>query len=306
MYDVGRLLPIFVSILGSAKEYSNFEYYFFCPFCHHYHAKLAINLSKGKWHCWKCGAAGNRLLSLLRRLDVSHQQIQELRDILADEVVAYVEEESQAELRLPEGAKPLWVPSKEYEYKHALRYLAQRKVTAADIIRYGMLYCSSYGGQYSNRVIIPSYDVDGNLNFFTARDFFGNNKLKYRNPPVSKNIVGFEFHINWNYPIVLCEGPMDAIAIKWNAVPLFGKTVPKRLQQRIVEKKVKEIYIALDEDASKEALRIAQSFMKEGQKVYVVELHSKDPSELGFDEMRKAISNAHAMSFRDVIAMKLA
>ena len=42
-------------------------------------------------------------------------------------------------------------------------------------------------------------------NYFIGRDFF-NSKLKYKNPRVSKDVIGFELFVNWNLPIVLCEG----------------------------------------------------------------------------------------------------
>ena len=58
-----------------------------------------------------------------------------------------------------------------------------------------------------------------------------------KNPQVSKDIVGFELHINWNYPVCLVEGAFDAIAIKRNAIPLFGKTIPDQLKHRIIENK---------------------------------------------------------------------
>ena len=47
---------------------------------------------------------------------------------------------------------------------------------------------------------------------------------------------------------MLCEGVMDAMAIQWNAIPLFGKTLPPKLQQKIIENHVTDIYIALDND----------------------------------------------------------
>ncbi len=81
------------------------------------------------------------------------------------------------------------------------------------------------------------------LNFFVGRDIF-ESKMKYRNSPTPKDVVGFELFINWDEPIVLCEGPFDAIAIKRNAIPLFGKTILSNLRRKIIEKKVnKYIYL---------------------------------------------------------------
>jgi len=46
--------------------------------------------------------------------------------------------------------------------------------------------------------------------------------------------------------------------------------------------------------------------LKEGQEVFMVNLEDKDPSEVGFEGMQRAIQNAQPISFQDVIAMKLA
>ena len=65
---------------------------------------------------------------------------------------------------------------------------------------------------------------------------FPNSKFKYKNPPMSKDTVGFELFINWNEPIVLCEGVFDAIAIRNNAIPLLGKFLSKTLLKKISRK----------------------------------------------------------------------
>jgi DNA primase len=305
MYDVAKLLPLFVSVLGEANQFANNEYYFHCPFCHHHNPKLAVNLGKGKWQCWVCGSKGGRLVSLFKKLDVPQYQLRELYDILQDEI-RYVEKSGdtvKVNLRLPPGAKPMWKKSNEIEFKHAKSYLIERGTSFQDLLRYNLHYCTD--GPFINRIIIPSYDIDGQLNFFTGRDFFNTSPLKYKNPQFSKNIIGFEYHINWQFPITLCEGPMDAMAIKWNAIPLFGKTISSKLFHRIIEKKVEEVYIALDVDAKDDATAIAEMLMKEGIKVHVANLPDKDPSILGFETMHSILQNSKTSSFRDLIQMKI-
>jgi hypothetical protein len=72
-------------------------------------------------------------------------------------------------------------------------------------------------------IVIPSYSSEAKLNYFVARNFDPNSPVKYKNPPINKNIVPFELFVNWSSPLVLCEGPFDALAIKRNAIPLLGK-----------------------------------------------------------------------------------
>ena len=60
-------------------------------------------------------------------------------------------------------------------------------------------------------------------------------------------------------PLVLCEGVFDAIAIRRNAVPLLGKFVPRKLLKMMIKNKVKEVYVALDDDAITEAREIERA-----------------------------------------------
>ena len=170
-------------------------------------------------------------------------------------------------------------------------------------MRYSIGYCPS--GDYSNRIIIPSYDGDGKLNYFMARDMFPNSKFKYKNPPMSKDTVGFELFINWNEPIVLCEGIFDAISIRRNAIPLFGKFPSKTLVKRLVEKKVKKIYVALDEDAKQDAVKLTKFLMDYGIEAYLLELGYKDPSELGFENFWELTKNVKQSKFSDIIKGRL-
>jgi DNA primase len=160
------------------------------------------------------------------------------------------------------------------------------------------------GGPYDSRIIIPSYDSNNKLNYFLARSFYESG-LKYKNPPVSKNVIVFENQINWKMPLVLCEGAFDAIAIRRNAVPLLGKFVPKKLLKTMIKNQVKEVYVALDNDAILEAREIEQSLSQYGIDVKLVNLDKKDPSELGFNDTWKCITTSERSTFKDYIGGRL-
>jgi len=187
-------------------------------------------------------------------------------------------------------------------YKNAMYYLSKREITYEDILKYNIGYCDQ--GLYTNRIIIPSYDEDGQLNFFVGRDIF-ESKMKYRNSPTPKDVVGFELFINWDEPIVLCEGPFDAIAIKRNAIPLFGKTILSNLRRKIIEKKVKQVYISLDRDAILDSIKMVEDFMKNDIDVYFVNLPEKDPSDLGFEKVIPLLKETEKMKFSDLMRYKL-
>lgn len=290
-------------ILGDYKEFGKGEVYFTCPFCHNHKRKFAVNVVKNAFHCWHCGAKGRSLITLFKRLDVSPSQLKELRSLLSDDQVRnYVEEETTTELYLPPGYKPLWKQSTSIHYLNALRYLKNRGITGYDIIRYQMGY--TIDGPYTNRIIIPSYDANNKLNYFIARSFYDSG-MKYKNPPVSKNVVMFENQINWKMPLVLCEGVFDAIAIRRNAVPILGKFVPKKLLKQMVKNQVKDVYVALDDDAITEAREIEQTLSTHGMNVKLVNLDKKDPSELGFKDTWECINQAERSTFKDYIGGRL-
>ena len=91
--------------------------------------------------------------------------------------------------------------------------------------------------------------------------------MKYKNPPVNRNVIVFENQINWNEPIVLVEGAFDAFSVKKNAIPLLGKFLPTKLKDKIFEMGVSEITILLDSDAVDDSTKHTDFFQRNGIKV---------------------------------------
>ena len=180
--------------------------------------------------------------------------------------------------------------------------MKKRGISGYDIIRYRMGYCES--GQYGNRIIVPSYGLHGKLNYFVARAYHDTN-MKYKNPPVSKNVVVFEEQINWNEPIVLVEGVFDAISVRRNAIPMLGKFLPKKLEVKLLENQVKNVYILLDDDARTEALQLEQKLKSFGMNVSQVSVSGGDAGELGFQKTWEFINNAKQSTFKDFIQSRL-
>jgi DNA primase len=158
---------------------------------------------------------------------------------------------------------------------------------------------------YQNRIIIPSYDDNGLLNYFVGRSFMGDN-MKYKNPNVSRDIIPFDWFIAWSQPIILCEGVFDAISIRTNAIPMLSKKPSKSLLRKVFEKKVKTVYIALDDDAKKDAYRLSEFFKDFGIDSKVVNLPvDKDPNDLGWERITTLIDSTESASFSDSIQAKL-
>ena len=289
------VITLLESVLGKGKINSNDNVAFHCPFCPTTKKKMEVNVVSQHWHCWVCNAAGRKLTVLFRKLNVQREKISRLIQLLDD--VEYRPTKTTTDtpvLQLPIEYIPLWkIDIKSPEYRNAIYYLKNRGITIYDILKYRIGYCTQ--GMYSGKIIIPSYDANGSLNYFVGRAYY-DTEYKHKNPNASKDIVGFELHINWNLPIVLVEGAFDAIAIKRNAIPLFGKTISNTLKKRIVEKGVKQIYICLDQDAKKQALETASYFMSNGITVYFVDLTSKDPNALGFEKTKEILEHTPSMS----------
>ena len=280
------------------------EYMYWSPFTSHHKPKLQINVKTGKWHCWVSNQGGHNLFQLLKKLKATRDQFTELEEIVGRSPKSLSSETSDKKqiLRLPKEFKPMWENGGGIIQKHSWVYLQNRDVTKTDVVRYGIGYCSE--GMYANRVIVPSYDTNGELNYFVGRSIYQDG-MKYKNPPVSKDVIGFDLFINWDEPIILCEGVFDAIAIKRNAIPLFGKTIPKKLMKKIYEKQVKTIYILLDSDAYWDSIKMTDVLMRNGINVQIVKLKDKDPSEMGFRKVVDLVKKSSTTSFSDLIRMKL-
>ena len=278
------------------------EYMFYSPFVSHYKPKLQINMSSQKWHCWVSNQGGHSLYSLFKKINADSRYFNELKDIVfipskKDEV------ESKVIVSLPREYQSLSSKSKSLFYKHAIKFLKQRGINETDIKKHKMGFCDD--GVYQNRIIIPSYDENGILNYFVGRSFMGSS-MKYKNPNVSRDIVPFDWFIAWSYPIILCEGMFDAISIRTNAIPMLSKKPPKSLLRKIFEKQVKMIYIALDDDAKKDAYNLSEFFKDFGIDAKVVNLpKDKDPNDLGFDKITDLINKTISSSFSDMIQARL-
>ena len=303
MGDIVNLLNRVVGNRGRQLKKAN-EYMYWSPFTSHHKPKLQINTQTQKWHCWVSNQGGHKLYQLFKKLKASKEQYDELTDLVGgfQSLSSNREKVKENIVRLPKDFKPLLSNGSSIIAKHSRVYLNNRNVSNGDILRYGIGYCEE--GMYSNRVIVPSYNSDGELNYFVGRDIYDGG-FKYKNPPVSKDVIGFDLFINWNEPVILCEGVFDAIAIKRNAIPLFGKTIPKSLKKKIYEKKVKEIYILLDKDAISDAIKITDDLMKNGINVYFVSLSEEDPSDMGFKKVINLIKETKQTSFSDLMRMKL-
>lgn len=305
------LVILLESVLGSGDKTSKGNYAFVCPF----HIsnppgkrKLEINCitnekKENPWHCWGCEARGKTIKSLLKQMKVSSKELDLIivpskSDVKQPQNIIKLPDEFISLINIDTLPKVV-----NLEAKRALRFLKKRNVTSEDIIKYNIGFC--YEGTYGDRVIIPSYDDKGKINYFIARAF-KEGIQNYKNPPIdAKTAIGWELYINWDAPIILCEGIFDALTIKRNVIPLFGKIIHENLMKKLVNSTVNKIYIALDPDAIKNSLKYAEKLMSYGKEIYLIELDGKDASEVGFKNFLNTIENTQPLNFQSLLLKKL-
>tara|TARA_R110000824_G_scaffold18905_5_gene74137 strand:+ start:2185 stop:3108 length:924 start_codon:yes stop_codon:yes gene_type:complete len=298
-------LNILKEILGPYYK-SREEYLFECPYCKHYKKKLSINLNLGVYKCWVCDSKGKSLQRLVRRfgrgdlLKKWHQltnqiDMSDMGSLFAKEEIV---EENQR-LELPEEFVFLGAPNPSRESSRALRYLDTRGITMESIRYYKLGFCDT--GEYRNRIIIPSFDQEGYCNYFVGRTYTGDS-YKYKNPRVSKNVVFNELLVDWDKPVILVEGPFDALKAR-NSICILGSTIniKSKLFSRLVEKQP-PVYVGFDDDALQKSLRVIKNMLEYGLEVYQIDTSAaEDIGSLSAAQVEKLKEEATPMSFENFI-----
>ena len=283
------------------------EHLFHCPKCNHHKRKMSVNVDKGVFKCWICDYSGTKISQLIRRYAPSYYADYRLLEgeidlAKYDTIFAEHIPEPPQVIDLPENFQTL-TGKKTPLKKRALEYLYSRGFTDRDILTWKIGFCDF--GEYQDRVIIPSFDDEGNVNFFVGRSYT-DDWMKYKNPQVSKDIIFNDLNIDWEADVILVEGAFDAMKCK-NAIPLLGSTLREksRLFQKICEKKP-NIYLALDEDAKGKELSIAKKLKEYGINVMTIKITPyADIGEMPQEVVEERKQNADFVSEMDYLEYKL-
>lgn len=275
-------LTFLEGILGSSK-YSNCtkEAIFFCPneSCGSRlkdKKKLYINLETDKVHCWVCEFKGNNLYNVLK---IAKASVSDLKIYLSKfkSSKSYIAEEKHEhfDLTLPEEYIPLFLPNNSLAIQRAKNYLLNRRgITEHDILFHKIGYCVN--GKYADRVILPSFDARGNINFFTARAI-NEGSYKYTLPDVPKNyknsIILNELNVDFSQPVLIVEGFFDMLKCPQNTIPLFSSMITResKLLREIIRNET-SVYLGLDPDAQAKAWKIASMMISFGVDVSMVDV----------------------------------
>lgn len=168
-----------------------------------------------------------------------------------------------------------------------------------------------YYDMFVNRIMIPIFDMQGNLAGYTARAYLQDEKNKYINS--KETVIYKKSNILFNYynakdvarlekQIILVEGNMDAISLAVNGIKnvcaLMGVVISKN-QISALKRLNAKVVLMLDSDNAGRmaALKVGEELYNEEVDVEVVTLSgAKDPDEyirkFGVDKLKDNIKQA--------------
>ena len=284
-----ELFNIIVRVFGlpRTKDFDEAQISVDCPNCDEgaHKGNLEINLEKDIYSCWACretseGVTGRGVKWLIRKYG-DNQDFKEYSTLVPSVKIATIQKVAE-EVILPKEYKNF---SRKNEhspgYKEALEYLITRGLNMNILEKFHIGFCND--GKYGKRIIIPSFDLYGNINYFLGRDWTGKNKIPYLNHDNPKQDLIFnEYFVNWDLSVILTEGSFDHL-VTFNSVAILGKTLSPKFVSVAQNNLKGNLYIAFDGDALKTAKELQKQldFGKLRGRVYVIELPlEEDPSSL--------------------------
>lgn len=294
MENQAVLEEIIKSVLGKPKLKYNggVQLKFDCPVCSlekglvngDGKANLEVNLEKQVFKCWACSDVNDTTHGSVKKLITQWGTVENLKlyNLLFSSHTGSTETKKVEHIHeLPKEFLPIKDLNKNrIEVKQVLSYLETRKITEDIIEKYNIGV--AFEGPYKGRIILPSYDKDGNINYFVSRAYSDRIKPKYKNPKADKEQIIFnEKFIDYNEDIYIVEGPFDHI-ITPNSIPLLGKRMYDMLWEKLYENAQKNIIIALDPDAKQNSIEIFKKLNggKLNGRIKFLELNKFDLSDL--------------------------
>jgi hypothetical protein len=176
--EVEVLVELLTDVLGDPHQHyeSKGQISFDCPVCADEKGlddgdgkgNLEINYGKHVYKCWSCGETHGTHGPLGKLFDQHATKAQKKIYNLIKPEELKTEDIRRPKVKLPEGfttfkdSNPRFIPHIE-----AYRYLQSRGITDEMIEKYKIGYTVS--GDFAYRIIVPSYNTEGTLNYFVAR-----------------------------------------------------------------------------------------------------------------------------------------
>jgi hypothetical protein len=306
-------IDLLKKFLGKPKKinYDSTKATFNCPRCKEengykfddkYNLEINLNNSKKKFkfkkicHCWSCGLSGP-IQQIFKYHAPTHIK-DEFYSFGVDNpyVLGYTPDQSDVYaqeqiLQLPKefiSFTDMNIQNK--EHLEAFTYLTtDRKLSLDQLKFYRLGFCTE--GKFAKKIIIPSYNHNGRINYFLSRSYEKFPTEKHRNCDGDKTKIIFNEHlVNWNETVYLTEGMFDLFALPINSIPLLGKELTDDFYIfKLLVKYKPKIVLCLDEDAQKRAKDIKKLLESYGLIVKMLKISNKDLAKNFEDSGKKSI-----------------
>lgn len=292
-------------ILGGTNEYR-----YNCPFCldrkgtpdtgnHLYvNPNKLIHGIRGWFNCYRCGAKGPAK-KLFRSgvgidTDISkwNEFVKKLKYGNSDNI------DIRSALELPLDYEEITIGSRAYDYLIG-RGVSRKKIKLYKLgmgTENMMDIPKEERGRYagSGRIVIPDFDSCGNVVYWIARTYVGH-KFRYKNPPTEiahtrDKIFNLSRAMEYD-DVIIAEGAFSAISAGINAVATYGKNVTTKQLNMLVAASFSRYFVALDGDARKESMKLAEDLNAKNKDVYLVEFDYKDDPD-SVKDLQERIINA--------------
>lgn len=262
--EIEVLVELLRDVLGEDKQHyeSKGQISFDCPVCAREKGidkgdgkgNLEINYFRHVYKCWACSDTDGTQGPLGKLFDqFGTKKQKKVYTLIKPEEQKQIHKKTP-KLRLPEGYISFEESNSRFiPHIEAIKYLTSRGIGEEIIKKYNIGY--TVQGNFAYRIIVPSFNSEGELNYFIARAWTPM-KMKYKNPTAEKDQIIFNEHlIDWNKEIYLVEGVFDGFFLE-NSIPMLGKKISSLLFETLYSKAKSEIIICTDGDAWKDGLKI--------------------------------------------------
>jgi DNA primase len=317
-----------------------------CPACGRREYKVYINAENGLGNCFQCNVGLNRYKLVKLSLGLAtHKDIMRYFGSVAD-TIRYKPKVSPEAYKLNED----WVlplNKKIEEEADIPPYLVERNVNAKLCKRFDLRFCR-YGFykykdfedrnrfvDFSNRIILPVVDIEGELVTFQGRDVTGQSEKKYLFPNMLPGTGRYIYNSHYAFKnkakkIVLSEGCFDVFATTealesdvaykdWSACGTFGKHLSIAANNfnssdqlsdlfKLYEGGVEEFVILWDGEAKAivAAMEAAIKLNGFGLPTTVAQLGDDlDPADIGTEGILRALVQRKKPTQFDLVRMRL-
>jgi len=249
-----------------------------CPFCGNSKYNFQISTTKLIYHCWACSASGT-LRGLSKFFPLGN--VAKLRKTTTEkpEVFGLTESDVNSLKIFTQFTELNKLNKKDKDAVE--KFLQKRGISMAEALEYKIRYFSeaivideTLKKRYNERVIVPLFDISGNLVFFTGRAIKDDVKFKYLNCDVKRKRF-LPVYLGKENPntVLLVEGVFDAIAVHqagFSAIPLLSMDITDLQLFALLGIGFEKIVISLDPGEFDSSLKLFQKLTKVGLISYIL------------------------------------